>query len=180
MGSRYVEKNEREEKRRLPPYIYLAYLLVCTAVLTGVSLAGYTTTVSGSDSARIAAFVVTASSTQDGNALVIDCADTSKLTQEYQFTVANNQDGKVSEVAANYDVVVTLNQALPTGVSMTLDGNSGSASGNTYTFSNAGTFTAAAEEEIIHTLTFTADADTAAATSAPINITVSVHAEQAD
>ena len=46
------------EKKVLPPAVYLAYLLILSLVLTGVTFSGYITSASGKDGARVAKFEI--------------------------------------------------------------------------------------------------------------------------
>lgn len=164
---------------RLPVHVYLAYLLICTLVFTGTSLAHYVSSANGSDSGRVAAGVVVVSSV-DNSALTIKQpgGDDTVVTDTFQFSVSNS-NGAVSEVAIKYDVIVTLDSALPAGVSMTLDGKACSDSSNTFTFKNAGTFDAGVSKTNTHTLSVTGDYSTISAPST-LHVTIRVLAEQID
>ena len=173
-------------RRHLPLAVYLAFLLVAALAFTGASFASYKTVATGSDSARVARFVVTAiPETNQSENLTLD---SSTPIAEYKFTVSNNESGKVNETATRYDVVVTLPSALPTGVTMKLsrvadttvtEVPQSSASGNTYTFSDNGMlFSAADARSDIYTLTFAAQSSAESDTLEGIKITV--NAEQVD
>ena len=167
-------------RRHLPLAVYLAFLLVAALAFTGASFASYKTVATGSDSARVARFVVTAiPETNQSENLTLD---SSTPIAEYKFTVSNNESGKVNETATSYDVVVTFPQEL-TGVTLTLkNGNkdiTGTTTDNvTYTFKDVGTFAAGTKQNNTLTLTFTANAD--AASGSWRNIKITVNAEQVD
>lgn len=161
--------------RKLPLHVYLAYLLVCTLVTTGISFSRYAVTNSSGMSLRVEDFSMTATAYGaatygTGNALTIDC-NSSQTVQSYQFVVSSG-----SGVSVSYDVVVTLSQALPAGVTMTLDGYSGTAAGTSYTFYNIGSFSPGSSSHM-HTLTISADPNVLN-DEAVINVTISVQAEQ--
>lgn len=153
-----------------------AYLLVCALLFTGVSLSRFTVSGGDSDAARAAVLAVGAEGANDDGDYTLEPGGTA----EYGFTVTNEENGIVSEVALRYDVVVELSAALPEGVSAELDGSPGSVSpdGTKLTFAGAGEFEAGEHEENEHVLTFTASENTAASES--FTVTVSVAAEQID
>ena len=54
-----VEKNKRRfclRSRKLPLHVYLAYLLVCTLVTTGISFSRYATADSGTTNLQVKGF----------------------------------------------------------------------------------------------------------------------------
>lgn len=168
--------------RRLPWVAYIAFLLLAALAFTGTSVASFKTQSTSTDGARVARFVVTAAKDADQSESIK--LDSTNRSAAYKFTVANNQDTVVSETAAKYDVVVAFPTAL-SGVTMTLtkDGASAPIAGitadnKTFTFSNAGSFSASTAQTDSFTLTFAAD------TSAPSggwnNITITVNAAQVD
>lgn len=167
--------------RRLPLAVYLAFLLVAALAFTGASAASYKTEASGSDSARVARFVVAAKPiVGQSESLTLDSENKSAT---YKFTVSNNEDGKVNETATQYDVVVTLPQALPNGVSLTLKKDNKEVSHTTadntkYTFKDVGTFPAGTEQTDNLTLTFTALDSAESGTISGIGI--EVNARQVD
>lgn len=182
-----MENTRNKPARRLPLAVYLAFLLVAALAFTGASFASYKTVATGSDSARVARFAVTAkpSDTQTTEYLTLDSLNPSAT---YTFTVSNVDASGVNETATRYSIVVTLPKALPTGVTMKLtrvtdttvtEVPQSSVSGNTYTFSDDGMlFSAAAKRTDTYTLTFTADSSAGSGTLEGINITV--NAEQVD
>lgn len=140
---------------RLPIQAYLAYLLIGASLLTGISFARYITADGGADNARVAAGTIKV--TYDENTTTIEMTRSENdnfVTDLFQFHVSNPN----SEVAIRYDVIVTLNEPLPNGVTMQMDGmNASEASQKTFTFKNAGVFSAGATETQDHTLSFTGD-----------------------
>ena len=167
-------------RRRLPPAVYLAFLLIAALAFTGTSAASYKTQATGTDSARVARFVVTAAKgDSQSDSLTLDSAHT---TAEYNFTVANSAGANVNETATKYDVVVEFPSAL-TGVTLALykTGENGaltaiagksSDDNKTFTFANAGSFAAAAAQTDTFKLTFTAGSGASNASWKDIKITV--------
>ena len=178
---RYIPQHTSRRKRVPTGRMIAVCILLIAAVATlsvGITLAKMVSTAHGSDSAQAAAFIVEANG-GSGQTLTIDCAATS-TTAEYSFTVTNTKDGKTAEVSMEYDVIVTLPEALPAGLTMTINGKEGTASaGNkTYTFSNVGTFSAGTNKTDSCTLTFTANAGEITQDYHLGAIDVSIHAEQ--
>lgn len=165
MGTNQTPKRRMVGVRGLPAHICLAYLLVCTLLFTGVSFSRFASTRASSDTARVAAGVI---ATQGGT------WDT--ITKTYTFTVFNTENGKTSEVAIAYDVVVKLNKALPDGVTISLDGTRNPPEGTTYTFHNAGVLVARTSSSNTHTLTFTGTDEITNTTE--IQVDISIRAQQ--
>lgn len=172
--------SEKPIVRFLSLPVWLAYLLVCTLLLTGVSFARYITTASGSDAARVAAGLVTVSYEESTTAIQMDRPTNDGLKKEdFMFTVSNGS----SEVAIQYDVVVTLDKPLGDGVTMTLDGQTGTETGDRkqYEFTNMGTFAAGVEQTKTHTLSFTGNFDTISpGTDDTYNIQITIRSRQID
>lgn len=179
-----IENKSRKSIKRifpLPFYVYLSYLVICTLLLTGVSFSSYISGADASDSARVAAGLVTVSYGENTTTVEMkrpEDPDNQIETKAFYFYVSNSK----SEVAIRYDVVVTLKETLPDGVTMTLDDKacSGNAD-NTYTFSNMGTFEAGVQDTKTHVLSFKGDFNkynTEGEFSYPV--TISVHSEQID
>jgi len=115
LHSREKETAETAEKFRLPLSAYLCYLLVATLLFTGVSFSKFASAAGGSDTARVAKFSVDAAAYED-NTLTMNCKSIINAgADSYIFTVTSD-----SEVTVSYDVMITLNKALPEGVDMTL------------------------------------------------------------
>jgi hypothetical protein len=134
-----------------PLLLRIALILLCMTLFSTSMLSGlyakYTAKNNGEDSARVAKFNVTA----DWEDVTV-VASSVQTNGEYQFTVTNN-----SEVAITYDLVITFDQALPTGVSLTLQDYGLSISkDNTFTFSKVASL-APGMVGTEHTLTFQLD-----------------------
>lgn len=158
---------------RKDPLVLIALIfiaVVCSAHLTSNLYAGYRTSASGSDSARVAKFEVSAIGSDTSS--TIDLNDSARLTTSYSFTVTSN-----SEVTCLERVTVSLSKALPTGVSMemTVSGNSVSATknGNTYTYETPLPY---GPQDHLWVLTFTGDPDSVTATETA-DISVDVHVD---
>lgn len=172
---------EKPVIRPLPLPVWLAYLLVCTLLLTGVSLARYITTADGSDAARVASGLVTVSYDEHNTSFLMDAPSNYSELQKSEFTfeVSNG----TSEVAIQYDVVVTLNEPLVDGVAMTLDEKKGTETdeGKQYEFANVGTFAAGENKTDTHTLSFTGDfMEIPSGTDNTYNIQISIRSRQVD
>lgn len=157
---------KKTKKPRLPLYrLYYAVVLLLVAVSgtsmwTTTTLAKYVTSSSGSDSARVARFAVSAAGAHNAT---IELDASNKKTGSYTFTVSNTTTNGVNETATGYDVVVTFKKEL-TGVTLTLKNGNNTFSptpsneNKTYTFKGVGEFAAAEEKTHNLTLTFTVEA----------------------
>ena len=158
--SRYHSPKHLKKRKfpRLPLCLAAAVLLLTAA---GVSLwstaplAKYAVSTSGSDSARVARFYVSAKSTTADENLQLNA---NASTADYTFTVTNYDGKTVNEVTTAYDVVVTFPSKL-SGVTLTLKNGTtpvpGTAENNTvFTFANAGIFPAGTSKTDTLTLTF--------------------------
>lgn len=145
---RYQVKHLNKEKKRryFPTTTLLVYLLIAVTLTTGVSFSRYTTSVSGSDSARVARFDVSISGSADS--ISIDGSNSeSDLTGSYTLTVTNN-----SEVAVEYTITVQTASPLPKGINLTMDSVTKSTDGTAVTYSfSAGTLAPGGSAN--HTLT---------------------------
>ncbi|MGI5958072.1 MAG: hypothetical protein ACOX60_01470 [Massiliimalia sp.] len=176
-----IRRESQPLKKQKFPFLLpvsLIYLIVCTLLWTGVSFSSYISSANGSDKARVAAGIVSVS--HNSNIVIeLKCPDDGAdktVTNQFNFSVSNG----ASEVAMQYDVVVTLDKALPNGITMKLDGKPYSGNtGNQYTFSNAGTFEANKHQSIPHQLTFIGNFDEYKTPGiAEFPITISVYTEQ--
>lgn len=185
MARNYAPKHKKPGMTRMQRiYATAAILLllaVGSAIMAMAPLAKYVNTTSQSDSARVAAFAVSATQTSTTTEYALDASTT---TADYTFTVANTASGKQNEVLTGYDVKLTLPSAM-TGVTPTLKNGAeavsgtASADGKTYTFSNAGTLPAGTAQTDTLTLTFTLDTATAQSGTWE-NIALDVTATQID
>ncbi len=141
--------------KKTPIIFYVALSVLCVTLvsfsLTGGLFAKYTSSVSGSDSARVAKYDVSVS---EISPIALNSYDPDALVSECLFTVTSN-----SEVSIRYDIVVDFGMALPDFVSFKIDGRTGAAdTANTeFTFEDMGEFILGAEGytgKKTHTLTF--------------------------
>ena len=165
--------------KRFSPWKLAAYLL-CIALLvpSSFTLAQWRSSTEGFSSTQVAVFAADAASTASGDLSI----DSDSKEASYTFTVANHKDGTISQVDIAYTVMVALPQALPEGLSMTVDGIAGtvSADGLIHTFTDSGwTFPAGTAQISDHTLTFTAS-DALSGNSALSKIAVTVEIAQID
>lgn len=159
----------------LPLYVYLSYIVVCTLMLIGISFSRYVSIERGSDSARVAAGSLVVTHDSISEIALNRTYDDSVITRKFNFYVSN----KASEVAIRYNLIVKLNESLPNGVTMTLDGKIIDGNTTSYTFNNAGIFEAGKQQTNMHTLSITGDY-ALINKSSERNITISVQAEQID
>ena len=155
----------------IPLCAYLLYLLVAVSLFTGLTASRYLASDSGQDSGSVAGVALSTSVVDGGGSIAL----TPGGQGSYSFTVSNHDGSAVSEVALQYDVVVT--GSLPDGVTMQLDGEAGTPSGGEHTFSDAGTLEAGQTDKNTHTLTLTADDSSSAAS---VELTLTIRAEQID
>ncbi len=145
---RYKPKylNKEKKRRGFSTSALLVYLLIAVTLTTGVSFSRYTTSVSGSDSARVAGFDVSIFGSTDR--IHIDGSNSeSDLTGSYTLTVTNN-----SEVAVEYTITVQTASPLPKGINLTMDSVTKSTDGTAAAYSfSAGTLAPGGSEN--HTLT---------------------------
>ena len=146
MSRLYITKyltEKRDPLQRL--YLAVALLLVVlvgTSMWTSTTLARYITATSGSDSARVAGFVVEAAAEEDQSESLT--LDSTNKTASYAFTVSNANSDRVNEVTTAYDVTVTFPSAL-SGTALTLKNGEKSINGTTtdnttYVFKDVGEF----------------------------------------
>ena len=129
-------------------------LVILLAAASGVSFAKNLSSSSGGDSAQVSVPIIDIRVSSSDN-LTIDCGQ-GITTAEYNFTVTNTKDGKTAETSFKYDVIVTLPEALPQGISITVDGKGGAASSDrkTVTVKDVGSFAAGNSQTNDHTLVF--------------------------
>lgn len=178
----------RLKAERLPVnWLLMAAVVLLVAVIgsslgTANLMAQYTTSTTGTDSARVARYVVEAAKDSgQSEALTLDYDN---KRADYKFTVTNKNGQGINEVATAYDVVVTFPKRLE-GVTLSLkNGNvdvdgTASSDGKTYTFQNAGSFAAGAAATHNLTLTFTMP-DDSTVDEAWQGIQIAVNAAQID
>lgn len=141
--------------------LLLVWLLVCVALLasTGTSMATMTSGTNGSSGADVAAFIIDVGSFTTDD-IAINC-NTKTTETSYKFWVTNEKNFEVSEVAMKYSIQVTLPSEFPSGITMDIDGVTGTTSSDkkVYTFEkdSAWYFQNGESTTNYHTLTFKAD-----------------------
>lgn len=173
-------RNE-ETKRRYNAKLAFALVIVFATLLAavGVSFAKNLLSSSGGDNAQVSVLIIDLKGSSSDN-LTIDCGQGIKVA-EYDFAVTNTKDGKTAETSFKYDVIVALNEALPNGLSITVDGKSGTVSSDekTVTFTDVGRFAAGNSQKHEHILAFSVvNASFLSQDYAFANTSVSVRAEQ--
>lgn len=155
---------------KLRPLRTLLLLWLCTGLLlpaaalaVGRTWGCYTAAQSGSDTARVAAPRLAAE-------IKVNDAST------YTLTVTNVENGAVCEVALRYDVVITLDEKLPDGVTLTMDGNEVVFNGTDGRVVGAGALPAGTGDTQTHTLAVNGTPET----SQELTVAVTVVAEQLD
>lgn len=162
-------------RRRLPLAVYLAFLLVAALAFTGASFASYKTVATGSDSARVARFAVeTVIKDGQSDQYVLNTAS-SAGSMQYVFSVNNS-----SEVAVRYSLCVSFGDELPSKLSLSVDGITGTTADNrTFIFANDDWVLApSASEE--HVLTVYAPIGAVSSTKTVTGITITADVVQVD
>lgn len=154
----------------------LAYLFLCTLLLTGVSFSRCITGTGADDQARAAAWEVEVTCKPD---TILEMErpsdpDNQIVSVSYPFTVTSH-----SETALQYDLEIQLDQSLPDGVTAELDGTAVTFTDCKCTVSNAGPLAAGSNVSKEHTLSFAGDYDIISSDS-DIQITITVDAVQID
>lgn len=154
-------------KARVPLSAWLCYLLIATLLFSGGSLARYSTTASGTATARMARFDM-ATAVADGQPGSIDLqAGDTGSNGTYSFTVTNN-----SEVLVKYNVIV---KNVPANVCAVLNGTILTANGTDDLVFAAKELAMGGTDTC--TLTFYALADAETKTT---DVAVQVYVEQVD
>ena len=180
-GEKKMLRNE-ETKRRNSARLTFALVVLFAALLvsaSGVSFAKNFSSSTGGDNAQVSALIIDLRVSSSDN-LTIDCGQ-GITTAEYNFTVTNTKDGKTAETSFRYDVIVTLPEALPEGVSITVDGKIGTASSDRkkVTIKDVGRFAAGNSQTHNHSLVFSVVNEAFLLRDYVFaNISVSVRAEQ--
>ncbi len=118
---RYRPKHTKRNKPHFSVWIMrIAATIGCLTIISAYLLSGvyakFSTSASGSDSARVAKFDVQIENEPD-NQVFNKLGTTADAEQyDYKFTVKNN-----SEVAINYSLKVTFDNALPANVTLWID-----------------------------------------------------------
>lgn len=175
---------------KMPLHVYLGYLLILTLIFTTVSFAKFATAGDAADTARVASFSVSAAVGDDDSKAVDfnDAASKFGTTKSvsYDINVTNKENGKISEVAVGYRVIVSYNASdlTPAALSLSIDGNELSpvlSDGKyTYTYIAADPLPAGTETAVTHSLTVAVNSLNILNDYEDIPISVSVSFEQID
>lgn len=161
----------------------LCCLLFLVVGIIGGTVAAYTSVASGSSGAvKVASYAVSAGASNGNKDLTIDCNKSTHVAN-YEFWIKNSVDGKTTEVDVKYSTVVSFSKPLPNGLTVQLDGESGSMSADRLTceFTNdSWVFNAGVDSTANHTLTFIADTDVITSNLSVSGITITVNTEQID
>jgi len=170
-------KSENLKSNNLIKILFL--LIITTSVVTTLSLSKFEKQVTGIGETSVARFAVKSigKTTVD---LTLD-PNTTDNKVSYSLAISNRENNKTSEVDIKFDVIVKLPKPLASGLTMKLSGKTGTVSsdGLTYTFKDAGTFTAGSGLSRSFSLAFTADYDLLSY-DVYSGIKVLVYAEQID
>ena len=174
-------RNVRTKKRNGVKFAFALVILSAAIFIMacGVSFAKNLSSSTGDDNAQVSALIIDLRVSSSDN-LMIDCGQ-EIMTAEYNFTVTNTKDGKTAETSFKYDVIVTLPEALPEGVSITVDGKIGTASSDRkkVTIKDVGRFAAGNSQTHNHALVFSVVNEAFLLRDYVFaNISVSVRAEQ--
>ncbi len=99
----------KQVNQKVPAVFYAGLVLLCVTLITWHFTSGlyarYSTSASGSDRARVAVAVVTASGAADDNQ-----DDLIETDDDYKYivTVSNQENGKISEVTLEYTIYVEM------------------------------------------------------------------------
>ena len=118
------KRGHAAKNKRLPLFTYLAYLLVTTTIFTGVTLSGYISRSTATDTAKVAYVIVQASGQTVSSDNIVDAANENDSFQ-YNLTVSNEKDGKTSEVALNYVIYIDLPDDIPDGLQISVSDTTG-------------------------------------------------------
>lgn len=105
----------------------ISAVLLCLTLFSFYLLCGmyarYTSEGSGSDSARVAAFVFHVSSTPETNSIPIEQINKPGDKSTYSITIKNNSSGATSEVKESYTIAVSINGSMPLSCTMKKTGS---------------------------------------------------------
>ena len=174
-------RNEGTKRRNGARSVFALVILFAALLVSasGVSFAKNLSSSTGGDNARVSALMIDLRVSSSDH-LTIDCGQ-GIMTAAYHFTVTNTKDGKTAETSFKYDVIVTLPEALPEGISITVDGKIGTASSDRkkVTIQDVGRFAAGNSQTHNHSLVFSVvDVGPLSQDYVFANTSVSVRAEQ--
>ncbi len=185
-----VSKHSKSFIKSLPIKKYLVCLLLASVFSTGISFARYKTQTVGSNSFRVAQFVMEFENTFPvDNTLTLDLTDGEDDRVEYLFTITNeNSQGMVCEVDVDCDLEIGFPERLPEGVTLEiynketseLKAHTVSSDGLTYTVKNIAKFEASTVDIYEFGLVFTAESDLLGYDFDFNDVTLKICAEQID
>lgn len=180
-GGKKMFRNEETKMKNGARSVFalVIFFVVLLASASGVSFAKNLSSSTGGDNAQVSALLVDLR-VNSSDHLTIDCGQ-EIMTAEYNFTVTNTKDGKTAETSFKYDVIVTLPEALPEGISVAVDGKIGTASSDRkkVTIKDVGRFAAGNSQTHNHRLVFSVvDVGLLSRDYVFANTSVSVRAEQ--
>lgn len=179
MKLQLLKKSSTYEKKHLPFPVYLSYCLIIALLLTSVTSARYLSSMSGSDNADVAKWVVDVEYDSLDKVEMKRPSDDGIKEEKYSFSVKNYKDNVVSEVALKYDIVIILNEDLPTGVTIKLNNTELSFDNKKCILNDVGIIPALTRKSIDYELSFIGDFDTIGSNYTR-NISIRVDAEQID
>ena len=158
----------KKEKRKYSLFLLpmLCLLLFSGAMATGVTYSTYNSAASGSDSTTVAGFSVSPVwDTLQNDTVTMNCKSILAAGEaSYDFAVTGS-----SGVTVDYEVVVELSRALPSGVTMTMERNGTSCAlvknGNAFTLADAVRIAAGTAQTDTYTIYF--EEQTSNSVSAP-------------
>lgn len=159
---------------------YTVLTLFCFVCITNYITIGYLSRYSDYDegvaSVQLASFIINTVPDYSKN-LSIDTTQ-GENSIDYTFSVSNNKNGVITEVATNYDIVIQSSEGIPNGVSMEINGITPTKNGNKYIFSDVGSFSSGIAGTNTHVITFTADTNVITENVNVNNININVIAKQ--
>ena len=136
----------------------LFFIIITTGFVTTYSISSFRSDTVNNSTAKVAKFIVKATPNSNNN-LNVDCNSSNTMSATYSFTVTNQENSLISDVAINYDVVVKFSEKLLDGTTLTLTTEKGNKTVNgglmEYVFEDVGTFSKANGKSNSHTLTIT-------------------------
>lgn len=177
------KKTKRRKKSSLNQmYTYLMYLIISVGLLSRVSsYSKFIVSDINDDSSRVSGIAVQ-TIVPEKNMINIDCTAT-EPKGTFSFQVTNKKDNLVCEVSFKYSIIITMQQALPSYITMKLNGNVGTITNNgkTYTFTNESyKFSASTEETHQHELQFISEKLQEEENISISGISISLNIEQID
>lgn len=149
----------KNRKDLLPKVVFLFF--ITTSLVTTFTLSKYQSTVAGVNSASAAGFIVEVTSLPESSKdMVLDCMNNYNPMPiaEYKIKVSNTNDkNKTSQVGCKYSIIITLPEALPEGIELSVsDAEKAGVTENNkvYTFKSKNVFSPGVSEEYTNIITF--------------------------